>query len=76
MLSCKGWLPWRLAYLSRMAGLAAVLTQMCLLQTSDTPTACCVPAEVMGQAFKELQQEKGWKREEIVFSTKVCTGAS
>ena len=41
MLSCKGWLPWRLAYLSRMAGLAAVLTQMCLLQTSDTPTACC-----------------------------------
>ena len=28
----------------------------------------------MGQAFKELQQEKGWKREEIVFSTKVGTG--
>ena len=34
-----------------------------------------VPAEVMGQAFKELQQEKGWKREEIVFSTKVGSGA-
>ena len=30
---------------------------------------------MMGQAFKELQQEKGWKREEIVFSTKVGTGA-
>eukprot|EP00891_Asterochloris_glomerata_P009471 jgi/Astpho2/9471/Aster-01725 len=31
--------------------------------------------EVMGQAFKELQQEKGWKREEIVFSTKIFWGS-
>ena len=47
----------------------------CAFQVVLTGSHPATTAEVMGQAFKELQQEKGWKREEIVFSTKVGASA-